>query len=417
MLFANTVWHNNMIKHCSKNTCYARVVYACNCKDPQTFFCNSHFSEHTKTPGRHLTECLLITFTEDQKIHLQPKIIQINHSSQEFQHNLLRSSAALIKSIKLETSKAVNKIKELQKMLVDLLSDKGIDQDDYEFITHFKGKIQMPVIEKADDIKNSVNEFLKAQDNENSGWEECDQVIFSRDTNIGEMVSIDLTTFKLSNLNFPQKIGRGSQACKLDETTYFFHGGYLLNLAQGETYLLNIREKQFTALQSGPEKASAASVLKDNKVYIFGGHNLFALDTCDTYDLILKEWKSINPLPKPCTQITAGLIDRDIILSGLNFNCCYAYHDSVYINILNLPEDKEKVVLEGWILCDSILYQNKDRHTLQWTRHNVNNPWSRPLSVYTTFKKGKLIYFIDADCSLMRIDTELKKLDKCEFYE
>ena len=104
-----------------------------------------------------------------------------------------------------------------------------------------------------------------------------------------------------------------------------------------------------------------------------------------------------------------------LILSGKKMNCCYSYNDSVFVNILKLPSDNVKVVCEGWILCNSILYENKNENITKWVNHNVNNSWNSPLLVSTTFKKGEHFYFIDQKESLMRIDTKRKRLDKIEF--
>ena len=59
--------------------------------------------------------------------------------------------------------------------------------------------------------------------------------------------------------------------------------------------------------------------MKDNKVYIFGGHNGSVMNTCNTFDLKTKEWKSITALPQASYSITAAMLGKDIILSGYQF--------------------------------------------------------------------------------------------------
>ena len=399
-----------MIRHCSENECSSRVAYVCNCKQPQLLFCDAHISEHRDSPGKHRTECLIITLTEDQKFELLPKLLLINKYLEGLQQNVLESVKILIKSIQTELLKVINNIDELQQAIKDLINNKGVEIINYELITCFKFDTIVPKIETVTDIKK-INQSLNEMENKRrSMWKECDHVIFSRDKEVGGLVSIDLNTFIVSKLDYSPKIGRGGQGCKISEDTYFFYGGKLSTSSQGEAYVINIKERIFEQHPTGQRRWSAGSVLKENKVYIFGGLNEQSVDMCETYDLIMREWNSIDPLPKKLEQITAGLIDMHIIFSGLYSDCCYSYKDSVYYNILGLPAEKNKVVCEEWILCDSVLYKNRNGNIFNWTRHDMDNPWDRALCIYTTFKKGKYIYFIDVKPCLMRINTELKTL-------
>ena len=66
-------------------------------------------------------------------------------------------------------------------------------------------------------------------------------------------------------------IGWFSSACKIDKNTYFFHGGKKNSILRDEAYLINIKDKSYEELNSGPKRLECGSALKDNKVYIFGG--------------------------------------------------------------------------------------------------------------------------------------------------
>ena len=217
-------------------------------------------------------------------------------------------------------------------------------------------------------------------------------------------------------MNFTPKIGPFGQASKINQNAYFFYGG-LLNTTHGEAFLLNIQERKIEILKRGSIRHKGASAFKDDKIYIFGGSSVGydKLNECSTYDLKLNEWKSISPLPEACYSMTAAVVGKVIILSGKHMSCCYSYNDSVFVNILNLPSDIFKVVCEGLVLCNSILYEIKDENITNWVSHNVNNTWNTPLLVYTTFKKGQYFYFISEYSSLMRIDTERKILETIEY--
>ena len=156
--------------------------------------------------------------------------------------------------------------------------------------------------------------------------------------------------------------------------------------------------------------------MKDNKVYIFGGHNGSRNPTneCEIFDLKTKVWKSITALPQVTSCITAAMLGKDIILSGYQLSCCYSYNDSAFTSILTLPAGVYKIVCEGWIYANSILYENQDQIPSKWTFYNVN-PWNNFLWTSCVFKNNKFIYFIDNSNCLMRIDTKLKKVDRIIF--
>ena len=244
-----------MIKCCSKNQCSARATYTCNCREPSVLFCVAHISDHLRSPGRHITDSLIILLTEDQKIELLPKLLQITEYLQKFQQSILGSTLALIESIQAELLITCRKIEELQQAVVNLIIDKGTDKDNYEIITNFTFEHQMGVIKTVDDIKNSINGLLEIQEKQGrdlmdcnkiieiqekhkKDWKDCDEIIFPSTVQFGDLASIDLNTFKFSHLDFTPKIGKCGQVCKLDESTYFFHGGNLNNTIQAQTYLI-----------------------------------------------------------------------------------------------------------------------------------------------------------------------------------
>ena len=103
-------------------------------------------------------------------------------------------------------------------------------------------------------------------------WKDCNRVIFAGGT--AGLLEIDLNTFKRSNLDYTPEIGKFSHACKVDENTYFFHGGKINDAARAEAYLINIKDINYETLSNDPAKYfGGGSALKDNKINIFGGHN------------------------------------------------------------------------------------------------------------------------------------------------
>ena len=369
-----------------------------------------HLAEHTRAPGSHINESLIITFTQNQRTEQLPRLLEKLRDLQRLEHDIVKHLEAIVNCIQIEASKALKTVQELQKIVIDLITKNEVQKIDYEAIDY--SIKDLLGLEKIEEIKNRLRNLFEFN---LKNWKECNEVIFSRSKKTGELLSIDLQTFQISNLNFIPEIGRCSQASKINQNTYFFYGGLLRN-PHGEAFLINIKERNFEILQRGSIRYTGASAFKDDKIYIFGGCStgFDKLDTCSTYDLKKKEWKTINSLPVPCYNMTAAVVGKVIVLSGEQMNCCYAYNDSVFAKILKLPSGIGKVVCGGWIFCNSILYENKDENITDWVRHNVNNPWDSFLLVSTTFKKGQYFYFIDGKDSLMRIDTELKKFEKID---
>ena len=100
-------------------------------------------------------------------------------------------------------------------------------------------------------------------------------------------------------------------------------------------------------------------------MYIFGGHNGSSLKVCEAFDLKTKSWKSIHALPQVSCHVTAALLDKEIILSGYEMNCCYSYNGSTFTSILPLSVGF-KIVCEGWILANSVLYGYKENNQPKW---------------------------------------------------
>ena len=402
-----------MLKVCTKHQCSDIVVYSCSCADPPKHFCKKHFTKHAMTPGRHLSECLIISLTDDAKIELLSKVQEILKHLDGFECSIMRNAETLISSVEAETLSALKNIGELRILAYSLIpKDECVNKVSYEMITHFRFKDLRVDDGKIDKLNSEINNVFKFSNITDEDWKECDQVILPGNRSNGGLMSIDLNTFKLSHLDFAPKINKFCHASKIDNSTYFVCGDFLNGgIVRGETYLINLRERRCEILQNGPAKCAGGSVLKDSKVYVFGGGDPLSLNTCDTYDLKTKEWKLISPLPVPCFYITTVLLDKAIILSGQHMNCCYSYDDYTYKNILNLVASQHKIVFEGWILCGSILYENHDKSLSKWTSHKVDYSINTYLIVSTTFKNKQHLYFITQNSVLVRLDTNLKKLE------
>ena len=283
------------------------------------------------------------------------------------------------------------KVKNLERNVTKLLSNKFILKENYEEVLSFDLSIDRSMVHKIDNCKKYIKDLFII-DYGDLSWKDCDQIIFSKDSNVGGLLSIDLNSFKISSLSYAPKIGAYCHACKIDKDNYFFHGGRLGgNSHRNETYIININERNFELLKNGPGMdAGGGTVLKNNKIYMFGGFNGSNVNICQYYDLQTKDWKSIHSLLKTSHGVSAAILNKEIILSGYNDNCLYSYNELAYTSILPLPENTHKLICEGWVFANSILYENKEQNNSKWISANISNTWNSYLWVYSIFKKKEI---------------------------
>ena len=438
-----------MFKCCFKNQCSGRVTSSCKCTDPKGYFCDKHFSKHSRvTPGRHESENLILQFSKDQTREFIPKLRQIREALQGQKKDIMTITAKLISFIEEEATNSLKRIKELKKTIKNLLLEKKINTQAYNMTLQNEITSHITTTEQTDQMREIIRSFFRPYHSkgsvENKGntrdsimedciigdtvmklptigdlnWKDCNEVIFSSNRASGGLLSIDLDLLTISKLEYTPRIMPYCQICKIDKYIYFIHGGSIENKScrLPYAYFVNIKEQSYRFLRDGPPKSSGASVLKDNKVYVFGGYNKNNfLATCDTFNLLTKEWKSIHPLPQECNSMTAAILNKDIALSGYQIDCCYSYNDSVYSRILKLPSACYKILCEGWILAKSMLYENLQDDNLLWINHKINTIWDESLWTYTVFKKQYYFYFIDTNNSLMRLDIKKKVLERIDY--
>ena len=402
-----------MEKHCSEHKCSNQAKFVCRCINPEIYICDDHIARHTRSPGLHSIESLLIELNSDQKTSILPKLIETLAYIKKIKATIIESSKSLIHLLENETHKALTNLKYLEHGCSCLISDQIVSKQLYEKILTTKVDAGDTFLNQVAWIKEDLSTAYSSFYPDSLTWENCDEIIFSRDYNNGGLISISLNTFKLASLDFAPKIGAYCHECKIDSNTYFFHGGRFNNQKdfRKDAYLIDIKSEKVEVLENGPGKDYGGAVLKGNKVYVFGGWCREAMATCDIFDLKLKRWESIIPLPKASESITAAVLNNEIILSGSRLECCYSYDGLVYKNILDLPNGY-KVVCKGWILASSYLYENISENNSEWVAYYINNPWKNWLWTFTVFMRYQYFYFIDGNNLLMRIDTRLKNLQE-----
>ena len=174
---------------------------------------------------------------------------------------------------------------------VKVIQNKNIDKTLYEELLNLPLEYEKFNFNDIENIINEIDYVFKLDFNKHIIKKiiNSENVIFPKNST-GRLFSIDLNTFKASFLNYAPKIGENCYACLLDKENYFYYGGRINGQCKGEAYIINIKEKKYDSLPDGFCKAHGGSILKNNKIYIFGGLNdTNILKTCETFDLTTKE--------------------------------------------------------------------------------------------------------------------------------
>ena len=402
---------------CFKLSCLGRAIIKCDCISPSVFCCSDHVALHMMTQGVHTTESLVIQLGHEKKIELLPKITDLLKTLEELKKHICENAGMLIDFIAKESKQALGFLQDLEEVWISILKDDLIYKDNYEKALGMDAKVNSAGEAKQIEwLRNNISSLFEINADGRRIWEDCNEIIFSTEYNVGGLSSIDLDTLRRSALDFAPKIGSFCEICKIGKDTYFIHGGRFNNNKSHrvDTYLINPKKKSVVKLKDGPVKDYGGAVLKNSKVYLFGGSSsdILIMQSSEIFDLKENEWKSIHPLPAGgCYAVTAALQNNEIILSGLQFNCCYSYNDITYTNILTLDSNYYKIVCEGWIFANSILYENVEKCNNKWISHRISQSWNCFLWTHTTFKRNNFFYFIDGNNVLMRINTKLKILE------
>ena len=145
------------MERCSfENQCDEKVLYICRCANPQQYFCDIHINRHLRSPGDHLTESMMIELNHNQTTELLTKLKDFTKYLKERRKGLMDSSKTLIECIEKETRRALNSIKDLQKGVVDLMSERSIRKENYQVITNMTLENDNNISKQVEKIKESV---------------------------------------------------------------------------------------------------------------------------------------------------------------------------------------------------------------------------------------------------------------------
>ena len=220
-----------MLKNCFENQCSNEVTYSCNCDDPSIYICDKHLPKHTRSPKKHQLNSLLIELVDDEKSEIFPKLKDMIKYLHNLRKDILISAENLVECIEKGTRQALKDVKNLEKIIINLLSNKIISKECYDKIEEFDLKSNKSIMNEANNLKKKIKELFIVDFDELS-WRGCDQMILSRIKDVGNMTSININSFKVSILDYTPKIGVFCHACKIDKNNYIFMVGDWTNLIE-----------------------------------------------------------------------------------------------------------------------------------------------------------------------------------------
>ena len=123
-----------MLKNCFENQCSNEVTYSCNCDDPSIYICDKHLPKHTRSPKKHQLNSLLIELVDDEKSEIFPKLKDMIKYLHNLRKDILISAENLVECIEKGTRQALKDVKNLEKIIINLLSNKIISKECYDKI-------------------------------------------------------------------------------------------------------------------------------------------------------------------------------------------------------------------------------------------------------------------------------------------
>jgi len=258
-------------------------------------------------------------------------------------------------------------------------------------------------------ITNTIKNFFNFPIYHIEDYYECDEILFPKNNDFG-FWKINFKELRTTTVQEAPKLAYQAQVCKSGQNTYFLQGGVNRNVWIGEAYLFDILKGTNIKLPSGKPKSCAGIACKEGKIHIFGGCNVGSLKSSQIFDLISYAWTDILDLPIAITACTASAIKNCVLVSGFESDTVFAYTPDQYAPALKLQGNSFKIICSGWVVTNSVLFENTSEDIKEWRSHNIDCSL-KELWVYNTFRKEKFIYFTKTDNKLWRVDTEAKKVE------
>ena len=296
-----------------------------------------------------------------------------------------------------------------------ILRSAPIDKEDLKLI----GSIPIPKdclenFECSEIIKSLEFEFQQQLDRLFNTSLQDDYIFYQEKNNPNAICFIDTKTLKLKKKTIPLKNKDyiGSLVLHKKNKYYLATSTYTgFNTNNQKTKTLFIKSIDLTSgtiesvlnagnLNGGP------LILYNNSLYMFS----CSQDTIK-YDLEKRSLSKLGIMPENLNYISASNYLDSIIVTGFKSRRIYQFNpiSTLYSKFIKFDDEKYKYLFDNWIVCvNDGLYEMQGSATVrQQSIYNVSNF----LKIYSCFRQGYLIYFIDSNDSIHRINTIKKNIE------
>lgn len=398
-----------MDKSCSKSQCKRPVAFSCMCVE-NFFSCTRHIGDHLIQKANHSLKQLVIQadFESKQKIIKRFKILD------SFYKSAIKKTRSfvddLINKVIKESKKLLNKLEHEKKMIKLMCSNVMRDMPvDIDLLNKFNEDFE-------DDFKDfelRSNEFDKVTEN-----------LFNYDykykgpyfeTNFmfyfinSQVRVIDLETLK----HVPPFFSISSNICygsatQIENGKFFAHGSYYDEKERSR--IIDFNKKVVENLPNGDAIGMSGMCYSDNNIYSFGG---WLVANTRKFSLKDKVWSQLTPLPEAIGRVSTSLHQNHIYVLGFQSQYLFKYSikGNSFQNSVSLAQQQYKYIFAKFIVIFSdYLYYTKDFINVEKVQR-INQAGTN-LKIYSSFRKGKYIYFVLCAETIFRIDTKSKCLEE-----
>ena len=415
-----------MIEQCFNLNCLKPVDRVCLCTSDPAFMCQDHVSAHYDllTHKEHNLYSPHINAKNNSQFYLNLK--NLERESQkliELACNLIEIGNFDIKSHYFNLLKIYSSIQ----LNLERISQLGhyipthLDSDSYnQLISTNSHEIYLNNLNsRLQQVRAQIQSSNSVQSNE---LEYCIYFVSIFNYHLIKF-NILSQSFESKPLLSPLNLISASILCRISNSLLFAHGGRNSDMEfNGFTYMIDTISMSMVKLPEGVARGSAAGLLHDSKIYIFGGYlkrsnRGVKLTNTNCYDLKMNVWSELCQLPSPQYGTSSCLIGDLIVVSGRknNFLHSFSITQNKYTNLnskieFSMVSISVKYCDKVYLLTSTSIYQANICNLGKWTVagkacSGFANSLNYDLSTY-----GKFIYLSDCYGTIFQFDCELADL-------
>lgn len=407
---------------CSEYNCSEEPAFYCNCKGTRDFCCRSHCESHKSLPGLHIFEPLVLKLNGQKRKVLTQILESYKIKLDEVRETYKIMSNKIIQEVLSHSTTVFEILQDVENNCASLakkiVADEKVDHKTFEYFSRISVPKCENLMQSWESLMSILKNLFKFPSAENFPVPKSvtDQYIFYFDQNLKEFHKINLESLTIAKSPLIEDMRKNyfTGACKLDDGTYFLHGGINNHDAVSEALVFDIHyNKAVRVGKSHFQKNFSACVLKNNKIHVFGSTSPHSLRN-EIFDLSTLSWSKLPPLPLKVSFCTASLVNGRILVTGTGIGSFWEFCSETYSFDLYPDEMSRgyKVLCENFIVtCDGLVeicYKDLELRVVKYPCFYIVGP----LAIVMSKRFGKFLYYVDAKKNLMRIDTAGKKVEE-----